>query len=76
MCLGEIGEVTALPEVGRAEVLLGARTAVVSLLTLDETVATGDLVLVHAGFALARLTPEQAAEALDVRETITEGRPS
>ncbi|HSO65552.1 MAG TPA: HypC/HybG/HupF family hydrogenase formation chaperone [Ornithinibacter sp.] len=43
------------------------RTATVSLLTLDESVAPGDWVVCHSGFALGRVTPEEAAEATEIR---------
>ena len=35
-----------------------------SLLMLDESVAVGDYVIVHAGFAIARIDPEEAQETL------------
>lgn len=35
-----------------------------SLMLLDAEVAVGDYVIVHAGFAIARLDPEEARETL------------
>jgi hydrogenase expression/formation protein HypC len=35
-----------------------------SLMMLDEAVALGDYVIVHAGFAIARLDPAEAEETL------------
>ncbi len=35
-----------------------------SLLMLDEPVIAGDYVIVHAGFAIARIDPEEAQETL------------
>jgi hydrogenase expression/formation protein HypC len=47
----------------------------VSLLTLDQPVRPGDWLLVHAGFALSRLTEEQAMEALALRgPTVEDGQ--
>lgn len=70
MCLGELAEVTRVTGPARAAVRVGARTVIVSLLTLPDNapVAPGDWLLVHAGFALARLTPHEAADAQEIRE--------
>jgi len=35
-----------------------------SLLMLGEAVAAGDYIVVHAGFAISRIDPEQAQETL------------
>jgi hydrogenase expression/formation protein HypC len=76
MCLGLVCRVTDVTGAGTAAVRTGAdRELQVSLLTLDDPVQTGDWLLVHAGFALARLTDEQATEALAVREPSTEDGP-
>ena len=79
MCLGEIGEVLALDE-GYADVRLetrpGALVATVSLLALTEPVAVGDRVLVHTGFALARLTEAEAADAAALRRGGEERSPA
>lgn len=66
MCLGEI---VRLEDVAgpAARARLGERVLSVSLVTLEETVAAGDWVVVHSGFALRRLEPAQAAEALALR---------
>jgi hydrogenase expression/formation protein HypC len=69
MCLGELGEVVALEPGPTAVVRYEARTATVSLLTLDEPVAAGDWVLCHSGFALSRVTAEEAEEAAAIRAT-------
>lgn len=73
MCLGTPCRVTALLDDGRAEASAGGRDLQVSLLTLDHPVEVGDWVLVHAGFALARLTEEQVADALELRATTEKG---
>ena len=69
MCLGEVGRVVGV-DAGAAEVLVGSRIRTVSLLTLDDPVGVDDWVHIHSGFALARLTAEQAREAEQIR-TIT-----
>jgi hydrogenase expression/formation protein HypC len=73
MCLGLACRVDAVRHGDVAVVRSGDRELQVSLLTLDDPVAVGDWVLVHAGFALARLTPEQVADAADIRATTWEG---
>ena len=75
MCLGELAEVI---EVGTQDALVsgGGRSRTVSLLTLTDPVLPGDWVVIHSGFALARLTAEQAREATALRTTsptISEG---
>lgn len=72
MCLGLTCRVEAVPDPDWAVVSAGVRTLRVSLLTLEEPVQPGDWVLAHAGFALARLTEEQALEALALREPVRE----
>lgn len=64
MCLALPAEVVALKD--------GGETATVSLdgvkkdvsLALVEGVAVGDYVLIHVGYALTRLDPEEAAHTL------------
>jgi hydrogenase expression/formation protein HypC len=66
MCLGDIvrlDTVSGAAGVGH----VGEREVPVSLVTLDEPVAAGDWVVVHSGFALQRLDPAEAAEALSIR---------
>lgn len=69
MCLGEVAQVVRLGPGRTALVRSSQRTASVSLLTLDEDVAPGDWVLVHSGFALTRLSVDEAAEASAIRAT-------
>ena len=75
MCLGELAEVI---DVGTENAMVsgGGRTRTVSLLTLTDPVTPGDWVVIHSGFALARLTAEEASEAIALRATsptISEG---
>ena len=74
MCLGELAEVLELAAGPTAVVRSSGRVVTVSLLTLDEPVAPGDWVLCHSGFALRRLTPEEAGDAAAVRATVPTGR--
>ena len=63
MCLGvpmlvlEVTDDTAIAEID------GVRREA-SLLMLGEAVAAGDYVVVHAGFAISRIDPEEAQETL------------
>jgi hydrogenase expression/formation protein HypC len=41
-----------------------------SLMLLDEDVAVGDYVIVHAGFAITRLDETEALETLDIMREI------
>jgi hydrogenase expression/formation protein HypC len=71
MCLGEVGQVLDVEGGAQARVRLGDRVRTVSLLALDAPVGTDDWVLVHSGFALARLTDDEAREAQDIRTATT-----
>ena len=65
MCLGipaRIVEVSASGEMGRADV--GGVLRDVNLALLDGPWQLGEYVLVHCGFALERISPEQAAATL------------
>ncbi|MGZ4590111.1 MAG: HypC/HybG/HupF family hydrogenase formation chaperone [Actinomycetes bacterium] len=68
MCLGRVGQICDVLADGRAVVRSPGRELVVSLMTIDEHPTVGDWVLVHAGFALAVLTEQQALDALTVRD--------
>ena len=63
MCLAIPARVVELPEDDVAVVDLGGVRKRISLL-LVEDVAVGDYVIVHVGFALSRLDPEEAEETL------------
>jgi hydrogenase expression/formation protein HypC len=69
VCLGEVAQVVQLGPGSSALVRSPQRTATVSLLTLGEVVAPGDWVVCHSGFALARVSAEEAAEATAIRTT-------
>jgi hydrogenase expression/formation protein HypC len=53
--------------------LEGVRTRV--LLDLIENPVVGDIVLVHAGYAIERMDPRVARETLDALRGILPGRP-
>ena len=69
MCLGELAEVLEAPDARTAVVRSSVRTATVSLLTIDGAVAPGDWLLCHSGFALRRLSPQEAHDAAALRAT-------
>jgi hydrogenase expression/formation protein HypC len=45
----------------------GVRQEVLEMTVSDDDIEPGDWVLIHAGFALERLSEERAAEALRIR---------
>lgn len=67
MCLGIPARVVSVgvdhPDL--ANVDYGGMPQVVNIGLLEEPVAAGDWVLVHMGFALSTMTPQQAGAALD-----------
>jgi hydrogenase expression/formation protein HypC len=68
MCLGEILQLVEVADAGdRAVGRRGEALVPLSLITLEAAVAPGDWVVAHAGFALERLSAQDAAEALAVR---------
>lgn len=73
MCLGTVGLVLAVEADKTVEVHAGGRDISASLLAFSETVAPGDWVLVHSGIVLARLTEQEAREALELRSPTPEG---
>ena len=65
MCLAIPAEVTELLPDEMARVNVGGVGKVISV-TLVENVKVGDYVIVHVGYALARLDPEEARRTLDL----------
>ena len=63
MCLALPARVLELLADEQAVVELGGVTKQVSVALVDDLVV-GDYVIVHVGFALARLDPEEAAKTL------------
>jgi hydrogenase maturation factor len=67
MCLGTVGLITAVRPDRSVEVQAGGRDITASLLAFSDTVEPGDWVVVHSGLVLARLTEQEAREALELR---------
>ncbi len=67
MCLAVPAEIVSM-ENGMATCRVGGgeTTVQASMLLLDEEAAIGDYLLIHAGFALQRLDPEEAKETLEL----------
>lgn len=69
MCLAIPSKVVEIRDKMATIDLSGVRRDV-SLLLLPEEAAVGDYVLVHAGFAIQRIDPEAAEEALKLLREI------
>lgn len=69
MCLGEICEVTEMRPGGRALVRSDQREQEVLLMTLEGDVSPGDWLVCHSGFALNRVSADEAHEARMIRST-------
>jgi hydrogenase expression/formation protein HypC len=65
MCLAIPARVVEIPEPDTAVVDLGGVRKKISLALLDGVVP-GDYVIVHVGYALTRLDPEEAARTLEL----------
>jgi hydrogenase expression/formation protein HypC len=63
MCLGVPMQVTSIDGMEIVAEIDGVRREA-SLMILDDEVRIGDFVIVHAGFAIARLDEEEARETL------------
>ena len=78
MCLAVPVRVTALLDGERAKVDLGGVQKEISVALVDD-LAVGDYVIVHVGYALGRLDPDEAEKTLglirDVGEAQVAGEP-
>jgi hydrogenase expression/formation protein HypC len=72
MCLGIPGKIVAIAPTGLAEVDFSGVRREVSLMLCPE-VEVGDYVLVHVGFAIQRLAPDEAQETLKLLDEFLEG---
>jgi hydrogenase expression/formation protein HypC len=63
MCLAVPARIVAIGDDGMAKAEVGGIVKDVSLCLVDD-VALGDYVIVHVGFALSRLEPEEAEATL------------
>lgn len=69
MCLGVPGAVVELPAPGSPDAVVdfsGVRRTVNVSLIADESLDIGDWVLVHVGFAMAKIDPDEAEQTLAV----------
>lgn len=69
MCLGVPGQVIEVDELAATVDFWGVRRQV-GLHVVDEPVAPGDYVLVHVGFAIRRIPPEEIGETLALYEEL------
>jgi hydrogenase expression/formation protein HypC len=72
MCLGIPGKIVSIAPTGLAEVDFSGVRREVSLMLCPE-VGVGDYVLVHVGFAIQRLAPDEAQETLKLLDEFLEG---
>lgn len=73
MCLGVPMQVVSIDGMDIVAEIDGVRRAA-SLMILDDEVGLGDYVIVHAGFAIARLDEAEARETLAIlREALSAG---
>lgn len=66
MCLGIPGRVVALrdnPHLATVDVL--GELATINIGMLEEPLEAGDYVLIHVGFAMSKIAPAEAREALE-----------
>ena len=70
MCLGVPGQIIELEGATAIVDFWGVRRHV-ALDVVDEEVSVGDHVLVHVGFAIRRIAPEDLAETLAFFEAMT-----
>ena len=71
MCLAIPSEIIKQNNLMATVDVMGARREV-SLMLMPEDVQVGDFVLVHAGFAIQKVDPQAAQDALQLIDTILE----
>ncbi|GAB1535722.1 HypC/HybG/HupF family hydrogenase formation chaperone [Geovibrio sp. ADMFC3] len=64
MCLGFPGKLIEMDDF-KAVVDIDGTTREVSLMMLPDEVVVGDYVMVHAGFAIAKMDPDEAQKTLE-----------
>lgn len=75
MCLGipgKVVELTARPDISRVDVEGVVRDINMGLLE-DDPPQPGQWIMIHLGFALQRMTEQEARDALDVMSVLGEG---
>lgn len=65
MCLAIPAEVLSIADDGMATVEIGGVRKDISVALVDG-VSVGDYVIIHTGFALSKLDPEEAKETLEL----------
>lgn len=67
MCIGIPGRVIAMhPDGMLADVDVAGVPREINMALLDGAVGPGDLILIHSGFALERMSPREFADAMAV----------
>ncbi len=72
MCLAIPSKVTTI-DGDMATIEVGGVTRAVSLMLLSDDVVLGDYVIVHAGFAIHKVDPEEAEESLKLFRQLMAG---
>ncbi len=73
MCLAVPAEIIAITDQSATcKVGEGSTTVEASLLIMDEEVAIGDYIIIHAGFAIRKLDPQEAQESLQILRDLIE----
>ena len=71
MCLGFPGKLIEMDEFSAVVDIDGTKKEV-SLMMLPDEVVLGDYVMVHAGFAIAKMQPEEAQKTLEALREFAE----
>ena len=74
MCLGIPGRIVEIREdmgLATGDVDFGGARRTVCLAYVQEEVAVGDYVIVHAGFAISRVDVEEATRTLELLEELS-----
>ena len=74
MCLAIPAQISALADGDQTATvdIMGVRRKVSMQLLADEPAAVGEWVLVHVGFAMSKISAEQASEQLDILRQLGE----
>ncbi|WP_419785004.1 HypC/HybG/HupF family hydrogenase formation chaperone [Pseudodesulfovibrio sp.] len=73
MCLAIPAEIIEISDgVATCKVGEGETTVQASIMLLDEDIALGDYIIIHAGFALRKLDPKEAQETLKILRDMVE----
>jgi hydrogenase expression/formation protein HypC len=70
MCLSVVARIDELLENGEARVELGNVFKNISLGLLEEDLTVGDWILLHTGFAIAKIDEQKAKEIMEAYELI------